>query len=84
MGGASGLTRLAPTGRQSSVAAEMDRLAPVLDELGALFAEAGHELALVGGPVRDAMLGRPSKDLDLTTSARPDVTERILNAIEAR
>ena len=63
---------------QSSVAAEMDRLAPVLDELGALFAEAGHELALVGGPVRDAMLGRPSKDLDLTTSARPDVTERIL------
>ncbi|MEQ6900869.1 CCA tRNA nucleotidyltransferase [Nocardioides sp. YIM 152588] len=65
---------------QSAVAAELDRIGPVIDELGARFAEAGHELALVGGPVRDAMLGRRSNDLDFTTSARPEVTDRILRA----
>lgn len=51
---------------------------PVLADLGALFAAAGHELALVGGPVRDALLGRPVNDLDLTTSAHPDDIERIV------
>jgi poly(A) polymerase len=50
----------------------------VLDELGARFDAAGHELALVGGPVRDAMLGRRHNDLDFTTSARPDDIERLL------
>ena len=57
------------------------RLAPVLPlltDLGSRFADAGHELALVGGPVRDAFLGRVSPDLDLTTSAGPDQTESIL------
>ena len=55
--------------------AAVARLAPVLPmltELGELFAAAGHELALVGGPVRDAFLGRVSPDLDFTTDARPD------------
>lgn len=65
---------------QQSVAAELARIAPVTDELGALFAAAGHELALVGGPVRDAMLGRHSNDLDFTTSARPEQTDRILRS----
>ncbi len=51
---------------------------PTLLELGDLFAEAGHELALVGGPVRDAFLGRTAPDLDLTTSASPDQTEKLL------
>ena len=60
------------------MAAELDRIAPVVDELGRRFAEAGHELALVGGPVRDAMLGRRHNDLDLTTSARPEEIERLL------
>jgi poly(A) polymerase len=63
---------------QRSVIAELDRIGPVIDELGSLFAAAGHELALVGGPVRDAMLGRQHNDLDFTTSARPDDTEAIL------
>jgi poly(A) polymerase len=57
------------------------RLAPVLPmltELGTRFVDAGHEVALVGGPVRDAFLGRVSPDLDLTTSAGPDQTEAIL------
>ncbi|SDS88080.1 poly(A) polymerase [Nocardioides scoriae] len=54
------------------------RVAPVTDELGRRFAAAGEEIALVGGPVRDAMLGRLQTDLDFTTSARPEVTERLL------
>src|SRR5450756_3249596 len=57
------------------------RLAPVLPlltELGSRFVDAGHEIALVGGPVRDSFLGRVSPDLDLTTSAGPDQTETIL------
>ncbi len=63
---------------QRAVSAELDRIAPVIDELGRLFEDAGHELALVGGPVRDAMLGRQHNDLDFATSARPEETERIL------
>ncbi|GAB3775054.1 CCA tRNA nucleotidyltransferase [Nocardioides ginsengisegetis] len=63
---------------QRSVASELDRIAPVIDELGRRFADAGHELSLVGGPVRDAMLGRHHNDLDLSTSARPEQTERLL------
>ena len=59
---------------------ELERIAPVVDDLGRVFADAGHELALVGGPVRDAMLGRPHNDLDFATSARPDDTERLLAA----
>ncbi|MFT3971360.1 MAG: CCA tRNA nucleotidyltransferase [Micropruina sp.] len=49
--------------------------------LSALFAEAGHELYLVGGPVRDALLGRTGNDLDFTTSARPDEIERLLRRL---
>jgi poly(A) polymerase len=51
---------------------------PLLTELGERFAAAGHELALVGGPVRDAFLERTSPDLDFTTSARPEEIEQVL------
>jgi poly(A) polymerase len=63
---------------ERSVAEELDRIAPVIDELGERFRAAGHELALVGGPVRDAMLGRRHNDLDFATSARPEETELLL------
>ena len=54
------------------------RLAPDALELGRRFEAAGHELALVGGPVRDAFLGRRSADLDFATSATPDETQALL------
>ncbi|WP_229674157.1 HDIG domain-containing metalloprotein [Nakamurella endophytica] len=54
------------------------RISPVADELGELFRRAGHELHLVGGSVRDALLGRLGNDLDFTTDARPD---RILELV---
>jgi poly(A) polymerase len=54
------------------------RIAPVVDELGSRFAAAGHEIALVGGPVRDILLGRGSTDLDFATSARPEAVEELL------
>ncbi|MDQ0736647.1 CCA tRNA nucleotidyltransferase [Arthrobacter agilis] len=47
-------------------------LPPVVLEVGELFDAAGHELSLVGGPVRDLFLGRVSPDLDFTTDADPD------------
>src|SRR5690625_3869230 len=54
-------------------------LSPQIVKLGELFAAEGYELALVGGPVRDAFLGRVSSDLDFATSAHPDETQRILD-----
>nr|WP_307683374.1 CCA tRNA nucleotidyltransferase [Trueperella bonasi] len=48
-------------------------------ELGSIFARSGHELALVGGPVRDAFLGLPVHDFDFATSARPKQTQELLN-----
>ena len=49
--------------------------------LAQAFADAGFELALVGGPVRDAFLGRPVHDLDFTTSATPEQTEKIVKPL---
>jgi poly(A) polymerase len=57
---------------------ELIRLSSVTDPLARRFNEAGHDLYLVGGPVRDALLGRPTSDLDFTTDARP---EQILAAV---
>lgn len=60
-----------------TVASALRRLAdlaeaPHIALLAREFSAAGFELALVGGPVRDAFLGRPLHDLDFTTNARPD------------
>ncbi|WAL76420.1 CCA tRNA nucleotidyltransferase [Kitasatospora sp. YST-16] len=50
---------------------ELLRVSPVADEIARRFQEAGHRLSLVGGSVRDALLGRLGNDLDFTTDARP-------------
>ncbi|WP_230672859.1 CCA tRNA nucleotidyltransferase [Rathayibacter sp. Leaf248] len=54
---------------------------PTVARLAEAFAAEGHELALVGGPVRDAFLGHGVHDLDFTTSARPDDIVRIVAPI---
>jgi poly(A) polymerase len=56
----------------------LNQYADILRDLGRLFADAGHELYLVGGSVRDALLGRLGTDLDFTTDARPEQMQRIL------
>lgn len=70
-----------------SVAEAMERLRdlatrPAVAELARLFASAGHELAIVGGTVRDAFLGKALSgddiDLDFTTDATPEQTEAVL------
>ena len=64
---------------QTTALASLLPASPVIRELGALFTQAGHEFYLVGGSVRDALLGVQGHDLDFTTSARPDETQRLLN-----
>ncbi|NTY61662.1 CCA tRNA nucleotidyltransferase [Mycolicibacterium sphagni] len=56
----------------------LNRQGAVLREIGGLFAAAGHDLYLVGGSVRDAVLGRLNPDLDFTTDARPEIVQRIV------
>ncbi len=62
----------------AAAAVALNSHATVLRELGALFAGAGHELYLVGGSVRDAVLGRLSNDLDFATDARPEQLQKLL------
>jgi poly(A) polymerase len=58
--------------QRNAAAALMRERVPDVAGIGRLFAEHGHELALVGGPVRDVFLGQRPGDLDLTTDATPD------------
>ena len=62
----------------SAATATLRDLSEVLTPLGARFAAAGHELYLVGGSVRDAVLGRLGTDLDFTTDARPEQVQALL------
>jgi poly(A) polymerase len=69
-----------------SVASAVQRLeavaaSAVVERVAIAFAAAGHELALVGGPVRDAFLGRALNDLDFATTARPDEILAIVTPI---
>jgi poly(A) polymerase len=64
---------------QSNAVRELVTRSPLLVDLGERFATAGHQLHLVGGSVRDALLGRLGDDLDLTTDARP---EQVLAVVE--
>ena len=65
----------------TAAAVALNRHAPVLSELGSAFAAAGHEIYLVGGSVRDALLGRLSPDLDFTTDARPEQVQEIVRPL---
>ncbi|WP_369797447.1 CCA tRNA nucleotidyltransferase [Nocardia sp. CNY236] len=62
----------------AAAAVTLGGLSDVLTPLGELFAARGYELYLVGGSVRDAVLGRLGTDLDFTTDARPDEVQDIL------
>jgi poly(A) polymerase len=55
-------------------------ITPLLRELGELFKKSNFEISLVGGPVRDALLGRSVKDLDFTTNARAADIQKILKS----
>jgi poly(A) polymerase len=65
----------------SSSPADLIEVPPAALALGAAFAAAGHELHLVGGTVRDALMQRPYVDLDFATDARPDDVLRIVSPI---
>src|SRR3954465_11499406 len=67
------------TAAQRSAVAELMRVSPIADDLGRRFAKAGHELHLVGGSVRDALLGRLGDDLDFATDATPDETLELVD-----
>lgn len=68
------------TDAQRNAVAQLMQISEIIDVLGEQFAAAGHQLFLVGGSVRDAMLGRLGHDLDFTTSAPVAESERILKA----
>ncbi len=63
---------------QQRAVTELLRISPVADDLGRRFAAQGHELALVGGSVRDMLLGRLDEDLDFATSAHPEQVESLV------
>jgi poly(A) polymerase len=54
-----------------------------LTRLAEQFTAAGHAVYLVGGCVRDLVLGRPTSDYDLATDAPPDVVKRLLASAAA-
>jgi poly(A) polymerase len=70
---------LAMVRRVMEVPALMEDVA-LIRRLAAAFVAAGYRLYLVGGSVRDRILGRPTGDLDFTTDAAPDATKAILAA----
>jgi poly(A) polymerase len=64
-------------GRKLALQSLVER-APLASSLATEFKAKGFKLALVGGPVRDAILGRLGNDLDFTTDAHPLETKKIL------
>jgi poly(A) polymerase len=75
--------RLSAAAAARQAVTELWRVREVLDRLGRQFRDAGHELYLVGGTVRDALLGRLSSDLDFTTDAHPERTLALVGGLGA-
>jgi len=69
----------AATAARARLAAHLLQAAPLLTDLGTRFTSAGHELAVVGGWVRDALRDRPHDEIDFATSARPEQTLALLS-----
>jgi poly(A) polymerase len=70
----------APRDGSEQALAELLQVPPIATELGALFARRGFELALVGGSIRDLILGRAvtTPDLDFATNARPEEVQDVV------
>lgn len=62
----------------ATAAVTLNRHKKMLSELGAVFDSAGFDLYLVGGTVRDALLGKLGTDLDFTTDARPEQVQELV------
>jgi poly(A) polymerase len=60
---------------------ELLRISPTTDRLADVFTAAGYQLWIVGGPVRDALLGREATDLDFTTDAHPEVVLELVSRL---
>jgi len=53
-------------------------------QLHSLFVKNGFQLYIVGGAVRDTLMGKPIKDYDLATDAPPETVEKMLKSAEIR
>jgi poly(A) polymerase len=58
--------------QRKAAAALLRERVPEVADIGRLFVKHGHELTLVGGPVRDVLHGEWPTDLDLATDATPE------------
>ncbi len=59
-------------------------LTPSLLQLEEVFKSAGHEIRLVGGVVRDLLLGNAPKDIDIGTPCRPEAMMELLQKARIR
>ena len=73
-------------GQQRRAVEQLLPILSTLQRLGDAFTGAGFELSLVGGPVRDALLGRltADTDLDFATSARPEEAKALLASLSGK
>ena len=71
------------TPAELQIGAHLSPISGLLTDIGERFTAAGHDIALVGGPVRDALLGRvgATPDLDFATAARPEVIIELLTGL---
>lgn len=59
----------------------MPRVPASIKRFARVFSQAGYELYLVGGAVRDALLGSSLQDFDFATSATPEEVKRLFRRV---